>query len=152
VDRTATRILKALRKRGEVSVYDAVRLARSRHRNHVDQYPLAVLLDEGYVGMSISLAPIPHMDPVLSLAVGLHIWRLRKKAEPVEYLGITSTGGFDTRNERMFLKAKGLLYLDARQEKRQDRMYAVLLAVFAAAVTAALTAFFTVNARLLGFG
>jgi len=143
MDRVTSRILRAIAKDGEVSLYDAVRLAPSKRCNHIDQYPLALLIEDDYVGTSVAHTPIPHMDALLSRAIGLHIWRLREGVEPIEYLGISSSGGLDTRKERVFLKAKGALYLSAQHEKRWDRFYSILIATFVAVLSATLTALFT---------
>ena len=145
MNRVTSRILRAIAKDGEVSLYDAVRLAPSKRCNHIDQYPLALLIEDGYVGTSVAHTPIPNMDRTLERAIGLHIWRLREGVEPIEYLGISSTGGFDTRSERVFLKAKGALYLTEQSQKRRDRFYAALIAAFVAVLSATLTALFTGN-------
>jgi len=53
----ALQILKEVEKRGEVSLSRAIRLGGYRHKDHLDQYPLALLLEEGYLGMTINHTP-----------------------------------------------------------------------------------------------
>ena len=55
----AFRILKEVAKNGEVSLATAIQLAELRHPTHLDQYPLAMLVEEGYLGMTIKHTPPP---------------------------------------------------------------------------------------------
>jgi hypothetical protein len=123
---SALRILREVAKSGEVSLAAAIRLAKPCHRSHVDQYPLALLLEEGYLGMTINHSPPSGAEGMreFSLATTLHRLCLPKDARgEVHYLGIVSTGTIDPKNERVFLKAKGTLYLDERRQKWWDRFW-----------------------------
>jgi len=57
MNKTALRILKTVGERGESSLTDAVQMAKRQHRNHIDQYPLALLLEGGYLGSTLSYTP-----------------------------------------------------------------------------------------------
>ena len=130
----ALRILKKVAGFGEVSLADAIRLARPRHRNHRDQYPLALLLEEDYLGMTINHNPPYGAETMreFSLATTLHMFSLPKNERgEIHYLGITSTGSIDPKNERVFLKAKGALYLDERRQKWWDRVWFFVLGLVA---------------------
>jgi len=130
----ALRILKKVARFGEVSLADAIQLARPRHRNHLDQYPIALLLEEGYLGMTINHTPPPGAETMreFSLATTLHMYSLPKNERGERhYLSITTTGSLDPKNERVFLKAKGALYLDERRQKRWDRLWFFLLGLLA---------------------
>ena len=120
------RILKEVAKFGEVSLDDAIRFARPHQRNHRDQYPLALLLEEGYLGMTVNHTPPAGAEEMreFSLATTLHMFSLPKDEHgEVHYLGIVSTGSIDPKNERVFLKAKGALYLDEQRQKLSDRIW-----------------------------
>jgi len=63
-----------------------------------------------------------------SLATTLHMFTLPENdLGERHYEGIISTGSVDPSNERVFVKVKGALYLDAESEKRRDRLYAMLI-------------------------
>jgi hypothetical protein len=70
----AVRILKEVAKSGEVSLADAIRLARPGHKDHGDQYPLALLLEKGYLGMTLNHRPPAGVEKMreFSLATTLH--------------------------------------------------------------------------------
>jgi hypothetical protein len=138
MNRTSLRILKKVERIGEVSLADAIRLAKPRHKSHVDQYPLALLLEEGYLGATVNHNPPAGAEKMreYSLATMLHMFSVPKnKHGDVEYLGIVSTGGLDPKNERVFLKAKGSLYLDERRQKWSDRAWFFLLGLIAGMLT-----------------
>jgi len=122
-----------------VSLADAIRFAKPRHNNHLDQYPLALLLEESYLGMTVNHNPPDGADKMreFSLATMLHMLSLPKNAQgDTHYLGIASTGGLDPKNERVFLKAKGSLYLDERRKKRWDRFIVFAFGLVAGVLTA----------------
>lgn len=140
---SARRILKAIAKNGELSLDAAIRLATPRHLNHVDQYPLALLIEEGYTGVTITHTPPSGAEEMreFSLATTLHMFSLPKNEHgEVHYLGITSSGSIDPRKERVFLKAKGALYLDEEDQKRWDRLYSFLIGFSAGFLAAFLSA------------
>lgn len=150
-DGSARRILKAVAKHGELSLDAAIRLAKPCHRNHIDQYPLALLLEEGYVGMTITHTPPAGAEEMreFSLATTLHMFSLPKDAQrEVHYLGITSSGSIDPRNERVFLKAKGALYLDEQRQKWRDRLYSFLIGFSAGFLAAFLSAWLRGHLKL----
>jgi hypothetical protein len=139
----ATRILKELRTECEISLERAVGLATKRHGNHLDQYPLALLIEEGYVGVTIDHTPPSGADRMreFSLATALHMFGLAKDEKGERrYLGITSSGSIDPANERVFLTAKGLLYLDERRQKVRDRIYSFLLGFLGGVLAAVMAA------------
>ena len=130
MDILALHILKAVAKRGEVSLATAIRMARPRHKDHLDQYPLALLLEDGYLGTTIKNTPPDGAEEMreFSLATTLHMFSLRKDASgAVEYLGIRSTGDIDPRRARVFLRAKGALYLDEHRRRIWDRFWSFVL-------------------------
>jgi hypothetical protein len=131
---TALRILKKVAKSVEVSLADAVRLAPPHHKDHRDQYPLALLLEEGYLGMTVNHNPPTGTERMreFTVATTLHMFSIPKDERgDVEYHGISSTGSLDPKNESVFLRAKGALYLDERRQKRSDRIWSLALALTA---------------------
>ena len=90
------------------------------HRDHLDQYPLALLLEDGYLGVTINHTPPTAGEEMreFSLATMLHMFTLPKDADGViHYLGIKSSGSIDPEKQRVFLRAKGALYLDEQVPK-----------------------------------
>lgn len=136
------RILKAVEKRGEVSLAEAIQLATPCRGNHVDQYPLALLIEDGYLGLTINHNPPTGAEKMreFSLATMLHMFSLPKDEEGViHYLGIESSGSIKPEKERVFLKAKGALYLDEQRKKFWDRLWSFILG-FSAGLLAAIAA------------
>jgi hypothetical protein len=135
---TALRILTEVAKHGEVSLATAIRLATPRYNNHIDQYPLSLLLEGGYLGMTVNHKPPAGVEKMreFSLATTLHMFSLPKGPDgDVHYLGMVSTGELDPGNERVFLKAKGALYLDERSQKRRDRLWSFVLGLLVGILT-----------------
>ena len=137
------RILKAVAKRGEVSLAAAIAMATPHHGDHVDQYPLALLLEDGFLGITINHTPATGAEEMreFSLARMLYMFTLPKNGEgAIHYQGIRSSGSINSENERVFLKAKGALYLDDQSKKRSDRLWSFVLGLTAgllAAISAA---------------
>ena len=76
-----------------------------------------------------------------SMAVMLHMFTMPKETNgTVRYLGIVSSGTVDPKEVRVFMKAKGALYLDALAAKRRDRQYAFVIAVIVGVLTGTFTA------------
>lgn len=123
VDSSANYILSQIDKGFEVSLSDALALAPKKYNDHRDQYPLALLIEEGYVGITLTHeAPEgTEMMREFSQAISLHMFTLEKNKEGiVEYLDTSSIGNVDPGKEKVFIKAKGALYLeDCRQRKRE---------------------------------
>lgn len=130
MDGYAKRILKAIGKDGEMSLDAAIKLASQHHLSHADQYPLALLIEGGYVGMTINHTPPDGAEDMreFSLATTLHMFGMPRNDDgEVHYMDMISRGSIAPKNERVFLKAKGALYLDTEREKRLDRLYALLV-------------------------
>ena len=58
----------------------------------------------------------------------------------IHYLGIRSSGNLNPEKERVFLRAKGALYLDERKQKVLDRFWTFVLGFSAGLLTAIATA------------
>src|SRR5207253_696942 len=126
MNRVALKILKMVEKRGEVSLATAVGMARLRHKDHLDQYPLALLLEDGYLGVTINHTPPKGAEEMreFSLATTLYMLTLPKDADGVvHYRGIESRGSIDPLKQGVFLRAKGALYLDELGQKVWDRFW-----------------------------
>ncbi len=147
----ALRILKKVAKSGEVSLAEAIRLARPHHKDHRDQYPLALLLEEGYLGMTVNHGPPAGTEKMreFTLATTLHMFSIPKDERgDVQYHGIRSTGGLDAKDETVFLKVKGSLYLDERKQKRWDRIWFFVLGLMAGVLTSIASAWARGHLRL----
>lgn len=130
------KILKHIAKYGEISLKEAVNLCSKKPDSHKEQYALALLISEEFIGMSV---PFPHMEgtekmPEFMGALFLHMNRLKKDENGnVIYEGITQSGAnFD--KERVFIRAKGALYLDELREKWKDRAISFLVGFFSALI------------------
>jgi len=151
MNRVALRILKMVAKRGEVSLAAAIRMATPNHLDHLDQYPLALLLEDGYLGVTINHTPPTGAEEMreFSLATMLHMFNLSKDADGViHYLGIKSSGSIDPEKERIFLRAKGALYLDEQIQKFWDRFWSFVLGFSAGLLAAIATAWVKGRLRL----
>ncbi len=121
----------------------ALRLNPGKINSHLDQYPLALLLEDGYLGISISSQPLEGMEGMreLDTAIFLHMCTLPKNQnDTVEYMGIRSHGGIKPENERVFLKAKGALYLDERRSRFWERIYLIIIGVAIGLIVATFSA------------
>jgi hypothetical protein len=68
-----------------------------------------------------------------SQATSLHMILLPKDADGcTRYEDITSSGSVDPKQEKIFLKAKGALYLEDYDTRRSDRLLALFLGVVGA--------------------
>ena len=130
----AFRLLKTIAKHGELSLTDAIECPKSL-RDHIAQYPLALLIEEGYIGSTLDHQPPAGAEKSreYSLAVSLHMYTLPKDDNGVvQYSGVVSPygvrsyGNVDPDQQRLFLKAKGALYLYQYAQKRWDRFWAFL--------------------------
>jgi hypothetical protein len=124
------RILVQVARKGELSLDEVIRIGHKRDVDHRSQYPLALLLEEHYLGMTINYTPPNGFDLMreFALAITLHMYLLPPDASGVvDYLGIRSSGSLDPKKERVFLTAKGALYLDEYRQKRWDRFWSVVL-------------------------
>jgi len=123
MNRLSLKILNAVAKHGELPLDVAVSLAGRAHGDHRDQYPLAMLIEEEYLGMTITHEPPAGAEKMkeFNLAITLHLETIPRAADgSVEYHGVRMTGRIDPDWKRVFLKAKGSLYLEERTEKRGD--------------------------------
>jgi hypothetical protein len=148
----ALRILKKVAKSGEVSLADAIQPARPRHKDHRDQYPLALLLEEGYLGMTVNHSSQTGTEKMreFTLATTLHMFSIPKNEHgDVQYRGNISTGGLEPKNESVFLRAKGALYLDERRQKRSDRIWFFVLGLMAGVLTSIASAWVRGKLKLL---
>jgi hypothetical protein len=140
----AFRILKNVARRGELSLSAAIQFAKkSGGGDHIDQYPLALLIEEQYVGMTLDHEPPTGAEQMreFSLAMTLHMFTLPKDSSgTVHYLGIKSHGNVDPEQERVFLKAKGALYLDQFAQKHWDRVWSFASGFMGGVLAALLTA------------
>lgn len=111
----ATKILKVLSKNSEITLERAMTLASTNFKDHRRFYPLALLLEEGYVGATVGNGD-KGAAPELSYATFLYMLTLPKdESGATNYMGMRSTGGIKAENERVYLRAKGALYLEERE-------------------------------------
>jgi len=74
-------------------------------------------------------------------AISLHMYTLPKnEMGDTEYMGSTSHGNIDPEKERVFLKAKGALYLDEQKNKFRERIYSFVIGIVVGVVAASFSA------------
>jgi hypothetical protein len=103
------------------------------HGDHRNQYPLALLLEGRYLGMTMNYTPPfgAELMREFALATTLHMYLLPADAHGVvQYLGVQSTGSLNPKQERVFLTATGALYLDEYRQKRRDRILSAMVGFF----------------------
>ncbi|MGB0123667.1 MAG: hypothetical protein WA419_21485 [Silvibacterium sp.] len=113
-------------------------MAKHLHGNHIDQYPLALLLEDGYLGTTIERTPPTGAEEIREywLATTLHMFTLPKGLNGViTYLGVKSSGSLEPEKERVFLRAKGVLYIDEHRQKMWDRLWSFVLGFGAGLLT-----------------
>ena len=142
--------IETVAKRGEVSLALAIRI-NVRHKNHLDQYPVALLIEDRYLGFTVNHVPPNGAEEMreFSLATTLHMFTLPKDAGGgVHYHGITSSGSIDPEKERVFLRAQGALYLDEQRQRFWDRVWTFVLGFTAGLLVAIATAWVQSELRL----
>lgn len=129
---TALKILRAVAKRGELPLSEAIELGRKKPATHRDQYPLALLIEEEYLGCTLNHTPPPGAEKMREFtnSMMLHSFTLPPDQDGVRhYLGTQSTGTVDPSKEKVFIKAKGLLLLDQRWSKWIDRISSFIVGI-----------------------
>jgi len=106
--------------------------------------------EPGVVGTSCTNVPSisSHKDPEgmesmreLNQAIFLHMFTLPKnEMGDREYMGITSHGSIEPEKERVFIKAKGVLYLDEQRSKFRERIYSFVIGVIVGIIAASFSA------------
>jgi len=127
----ALSILRKVAKRYDVTIAEALAMAPKKNGDYRDKYPLAMLLEGEYLGFTMEHIPPKGAEKMreYSQATMLHSMSLKKKDD-----GSVAPAAifFDGRNERVFLKAKGALFLDEIRKRRWDRFYSLLFGVLLA--------------------
>jgi hypothetical protein len=143
MERTALRILRRVAADGDVAVKDAALLGPRIHGDHRDQYPLARLIEADYLGLTAKRTPPKGAEEMqgFTLAIELHLATLPKSpGGEREYRGVQQIGEIPTDWNRVYLTAKGALYLGELAEKRTERLFTVFIAVLSACLAAWFTA------------
>lgn len=138
MNNTSLKILQAVGKRGELPLKDVLDIGCSKHSSHVDQYPLSLLIEEDYLGCTLDHTPPRGAEKMreFSLAMMLHAFTIKPDSNGARhYEGTVSTGSVDPAKEKIFLKAKGSLYLSTRREKWFERGYAFLAGLLGGAAS-----------------
>lgn len=134
------KILEVVAAEGAISLSAAISLGGYRFGDHRDQYPLAMLIEADYLDLTVRNVPPVGAENMReeSLAITLHLFSIPRDGNgEMRYMNIVSSGSINPNNERVFLKAKGALYIDEFRTKRRDRIY-TLVAGFASGALLAL--------------
>ncbi len=124
-NKTLLRLLTQIGRNGELTLSQLSVLLDREHNDHTDFYPLVILIESGYVGLTFNHNPPTGAEEMreFSLAYSLHMLTLKQAgADQVKYKGVTSSGSLDPSNEKVFIKAKGSFFLSELVEKRRDRL------------------------------
>jgi hypothetical protein len=128
------RLLRQIARRYDITLEEALGLCPRRHRDFRDQYPLAMLIEGEYVGVTLEHIPPKGAEKMreFSQATLFH----SMKGEQADGAAVSNAGLFiDTSKEHVFIKAKGALYLDDLRRKSRDRMYSFLVGVLVGVCT-----------------
>ena len=140
MNRVSHKLLRKVASREEIPLSEALTVGAGVVGDHREQYPLALLIEDDYLGCSLNHRPPDGAERQreYSQAIGFHIFTLPKKEDGSrEYQGIISRGSVDPQKERVFLKAKGALYLEERDQRQSERLFTLFM-IFASAVAASL--------------
>jgi hypothetical protein len=138
-------ILKAVARDGDLRLANALKLLSPVYNDHRDQYPLALLIENGFLGWTITHNPVPGAENMreYDLARTLHMNNIKDSNGECHYQGTDFRCGIPPEHCRVFLKAKGSLYLDELAEKKAERRFTIIIAVVSAILGALFTAWFT---------
>lgn len=150
MNKLSLKILNDVAKTGELPLLDALTIGAGRFRDHRDQFPLALLIQDEYLGFSLARVHLPNTELMreFTLAVELHMFTLPKDASGIATYThpatktVKSSGAIDPADVRVFLKAKGALYLEEASVRHKERWFAWMLAVGSALVGALLSSIF----------
>ena len=137
MDSGTRKILSTISTRKEITLEEALSISPKSHGNHLDQYPLALLLEEGYIGSTTKHTPPEGAEDSreYTQALTLHMFTLAKDDNGVtEYLGVKSYGSMLPEDEKVFIKAKGALHIDDLRSRRNERIISFILGLLAGAL------------------
>ncbi|MFC3914569.1 hypothetical protein ACFOSS_14025 [Pseudaeromonas sharmana] len=134
------RLLKAIDKNGEVSLYELSKLITKKHNDHRDFYPIAFLvandlLDDDYFDKRDNT----QLKEQLLAREFYACHNADKKASDGDR-DFTAIGNLQKLSEQKFsLSAKGCLYLSNYRTRRNDRLFALATGIIVGVVTAITT-------------
>jgi len=126
------RLLRKVAKNGELPLAEALRIGRGRMNDHRDQYPLTLLIEDEYLGCTLSHTPPDGAEKMreYSQVIAFHMFTLPKRSDgTTEYMSVVSSGSVDPKSEKVFLKSKGALYLEEYDTKKKERLFALFLGI-----------------------
>lgn len=116
--KTSLVILKQVAKKTQIPLLNLIK----HNKSIEEQFPLALLIDADYVGLT-TFVPIMRQDPDNAHSIkALHLAQKFNKYKEDFENGKQSKNEPDPQQAMVFIKAKGLLYLEKKENKRMERI------------------------------
>ncbi len=131
----SNRLLRKLSKTGEVPLREAIRYCNPNPKGPDDLYPLALLIEAGYVGITFDYNPPNGAEEMREFALARTLFMdllPRDNLGEAKYEGITISGAKFHETEKVFMKAKGFLYLVEVSARRNERIISFVLGIVSA--------------------
>ena len=144
----ANKILRTIQRKGEIPFSD-LHILRGRGKDHYAFYPLVQLIESEYVGTTVNFGNVPggEKSREYEISIYLHMETIpRNEKGEREYLGLHSSGKHDQNRQKIFLKAKGFLYLAEQEEKRKERVINTGLAILVGILVGSIVGWLKANA------
>jgi hypothetical protein len=125
---SSRRILYFLAKTGEASIRNTVEAAGSKSKDHMAVYPLALLVEAGFLGLTFEPALTPGAEAKMredGVARILHVLMIDPDDDGItRYEKIQSWGSMNADTERAYLKSGGYVYLIEIEKQKRERFLA----------------------------
>jgi len=139
--------LKRLNKVNQMSVAEAMELIDPKGTSHKGLYPLSNLIVGEYIGLSINITGPKDTEDKMeyNIADALHWCRVPVGIDGMQEYGGRKNfkGSLCAKEEWVFIKAKGQLYVDNDRQTTSNRNFTIGIALMTALVSAVLTALLT---------
>lgn len=137
-------ILKVLKKEGELTLEEIVKLIPEKTKDHRDFYPLASLISMGYIEDDMrTLIEDKKKENIHLIAYKLYAWS-KADHDFAEYKGNSwRTPNSRLKDRKLAITGEGYLYLDVELTRNSDRRFAFLLAILSAILGSSITILIT---------
>jgi len=142
------RLLKRVSKEGELPLNEAMLLCARKINGHKDLYPLALLVESGYLGLTYNITPPENAEEMREFVMARYFYMNllpRDGDGTVTYEGMKMNGANFAESEKVFVKAKGFLYLADVQNRRNERIISYIIGFLSALTVVILSEKFVLN-------
>jgi len=141
MDNSTRKLLHKIASRYDLTLQEALALAPRKYGDYRDQYPLAMLIESEYVGVTLVHTPPTGAEKAREFTQATMLHELTEERSKSDRPSPTSVF-MDAGKEHVFLKAKGALYLEELHRKRMDRVYSLIIGLVVGVCTFSLKAWF----------